>query len=170
MPTVLMTMLVFVANVGNLLRIWTEMGELVLILMSVQIGVRTKKSWKLWYRCSTSVVANNPLFDGNHICASARSDVVTVCTNLVPTSDNYCETIDTTGKTAEEIKWLNAQSALTGACPGYSCECDTGELSTTRFRRTNQTFRPVWTKYRNDFMFSESYIHWSRWVWNWCHW
>ena len=40
-------------------------------------------------------------------------------------------TIDETGKSAEQIKWERAQAAVgdgAGACPGYSCECDSGEL------------------------------------------
>ena len=69
----------------------------------------------------------NPLFDGNHICASARNDVVINCTNLVPTGNDYCVVIDETILSAEEIKWIRAQAAVgdTG-CPGYSCECESG--------------------------------------------
>ena len=70
----------------------------------------------------------NPLFDGNHICASAgNDDIVVNCTNLVPTGNDYCVIIDETGLSAEEIKWIRAKAAVgdTG-CPGYSCECDSG--------------------------------------------
>ena len=83
---------------------------------------------KLLLRVKTDII--NPLFDGNHICASARDDVAIHCTNLVPTGNNYCVTIDETGKSAEQIKWERAQAAVgdgAGACLGYSCECDSCE-------------------------------------------
>ena len=70
----------------------------------------------------------NPLFDGNHICASARNDVVIHCTNLIPPGPDYCVAIDETSKTDEEIKWLRAQASVGAVgCPGYSCECDSSK-------------------------------------------